>query len=76
MKTGYSGWLDVSVSGPLRPNLVFGLSIGQAKQKATEGKLSQPNSASTLVRRDMIMGRNQAYPPTHHQEFLRHFQET
>ena len=34
------------------------------------------NSASTLIRRDMIMGRNQAYPPTHHQEFLRHFQET
>jgi hypothetical protein len=32
------------------------------------GKLSQPNSASTLVGSDTIMGRNLPYPPTHHQE--------
>jgi hypothetical protein len=37
------------------------------------GKLSQPNSASTLVRSDMIMGRNLPYQHTHHQELLRHF---
>jgi hypothetical protein len=31
LKTGYSGWLNVCVGGPLRANLVFGFSIGQDK---------------------------------------------
>ena len=88
MKTGYSGWLDVCVGGPLIVIVVFGFSIGQAKKRQLKsttpalqrlsfepiGKLSQPDSASTLVGSDMIMGRNLPYQPTHHQELLRHFQ--
>ena len=63
---------DVQTTDVTLVNVVFGFSIGQDKKRQLKSntlalqrlgfepirKLSQPDSASTLVGSDMIMGRN------------------